>query len=336
MSFIELQDVSKDFRIKRRESGPLSGLKEFFHPQYDIKRAVDGVSLNVEQGEMVGYIGPNGAGKSTTLKMLTGILVPTSGRALVDGKEPYRNRRANALRMGAVFGQRSQLLWDLPVQDALELNQRMYQIERAQYEKNRDRFVEMLGMRDFLKQPARQLSLGQKMRANLALALLHDPKVLYLDEPTIGLDVLAKDSIRSFLAEINREQRTTVILTTHDMADIESVCQRLILIDGGKKLYDGALGAFKARYGSRYALQATFNGALPQLADARFEVLHQDGQQVTYSIERNEIKPGEALSLLARQAELVDVEVRETPIEEIVRNLYQNSMDEKQAMEMHA
>lgn len=322
MAFIELQDVTKEFKIKRRETGRFAGLREFFAPKYTSKIAVDGISLSVDRGELVGYIGPNGAGKSTTLKMLTGILVPTSGRAVVDGKEPYKNRWQNALHMGAVFGQRSQLLWDLPVLDALELNQKMYRIDPKRYRENRDFFTELLGMESFLKQPARQLSLGQKMRANLALALLHDPEVLYLDEPTIGLDVLAKDSIRKFIKEINRAKKTTVILTTHDMNDIETVCDRLVLIDSGKKLYDGALDAFRIKYASSYVLRVTYKNDGDDIDDPRFQRLARSGAEADYAISHEDLKPGEALTLLAHGHELVDVGVRETPIEDIVRDLY--------------
>ncbi len=325
MALIELQDVVREFRIKQRQKGALRGLKEFLHPVYDTKRAVDGISLSVERGELVGYIGPNGAGKSTTLKMLTGILVPTAGQVVVDGHNPHRNRRANALRMGAVFGQRSQLLWDLPVSDTLELYQRMYRIEPERYRLNRNRFTELLDMGGFLEQPARQLSLGQKMRANLALALLHDPDIVYLDEPTIGLDVLAKDRIRGFIRQINAERRTTVMLTTHDMTDIESLCSRLVLIDGGKKLYDGPLDAFRQRYAATYVLQADFAQAGARMQDSRFVEQRREGSQVEYLIRTDALKPGEALTLLAREHDLKDVCIRETTIEEIVRGLYQKN-----------
>lgn len=234
MAFIEMIDITKEYKMKCRSEGRFHVLRDFFSPQYTSKRAVDGISLSIEKGELVGYIGPNGAGKSTTLKMLTGILVPTSGTIRIDGYEPYRNRKANALRMGAVFGQRSQLLWDLPVKDTLELHQKMYKIDSSTYTRNKAMYIDLLDMGGFLHQPARQLSLGQKMRANLALALLHDPDILYLDEPTIGLDVIAKDQIRKFIRQINAEKNVTVMLTTHDMSDIEQICERLVLIDQGK------------------------------------------------------------------------------------------------------
>ncbi len=256
MALIEMCDVVKEYRIKQR----CGAVKDLLRPQYAVKRAVDGISLSVERGELVGYIGPNGAGKSTTLKMLTGILVPTRGEVRIDGQEPYKNRRKNAMKMGAVFGQRSQLLWDLPVEDTLELHKKMYRIPEEVYRRNREKYIELLDMGGFLQQAARQLSLGQKMRANLAIALLHDPDILYLDEHTIGLDVVAKDQIRRFVRQINEEKQVTVMLTTHDMADIEAICDRLVLIDKGKKLFDDTLAPLctntRAPMPSRYALTA--------------------------------------------------------------------------------
>ena len=206
--------------------------------------------------------------------------------------------------------------------DALELNQRMYRIEPLRYRENLEFFTELLDMKGFLKQAARQLSLGQKMRANLALALMHDPDVLYLDEPTIGLDVLAKDRIRCFIREINRRKNTTVMLTTHDMTDIEAVCGRLVVIDSGKKLYDGTLDAFKHRYAERYVLRVVFRDAGVRLDDSRFQPLSRNGAEAEFALRHDDLMPGEALTLLARQYDLTDVGVREIPIEEIVRNLY--------------
>ena len=247
MPQIELKNVSKDYKIRKRDENR-SRFLEFFRPRYESKRAVDGISFAVEPGEMVGYIGSNGAGKSTTIKMLTGILSPTTGEVRVFDRDPCKNRTRNALDMGVVFGQRSQLLWDLPVRDTFELFKTMYKLDAAAYRSQRDMLVETLEMEEFLSQAVRQLSLGQRMRANLALCFLHRPKVVYLDEPTIGLDVLVKDRIRAFLRQINREQGTTVLLTTHDTGDLEEIADRLILIDHGKLLYDGDHNGFLAKY----------------------------------------------------------------------------------------
>jgi len=257
MAFIEVNQVSKAFKIAKTQPGFIGSVKSLFHREYDKKQAVDNISFSLEKGEMVGYIGPNGAGKSTTIKMLSGILTPDSGEIRVGGLIPYQKRRDNARQIGAVFGQRSQLYWDLPVGDTFELYQKLYSIPMEVYRKNRDMFIELLDMQDFIAQPVRQLSLGQKMKANLALAMLHNPQVLYLDEPTIGLDVVTKKRLRTCIGEINRQCGTTVILTTHDMQDIEEICKRLILIDKGKKLFDGGLADFKRQHeqGARYKLE---------------------------------------------------------------------------------
>ena len=247
MAQIKLINVVKDYKIRKREEGR-SKLMEFVRPKYETKRAVNDISFSVEPGEIVGYIGPNGAGKSTTIKMLTGILTPTSGQVLVFDRDPCKNRTQNALKMGVVFGQRSQLLWDLPVRDTFELFKTMYRMEHNNYIRQRDRLIEMLDMSGFLSQAVRQLSLGQRMRANLALCFLYQPEVVYLDEPTIGLDVLVKDKIRNFLKQINQEEGTTILLTTHDTQDIEEVAKRLILIDNGQLLFDGDQSSFHERY----------------------------------------------------------------------------------------
>ena len=258
MSYIEVKNVTKEFKITKREKGFAGAVKSLIHREYTVKKAVDDISFNVEQGELVGYIGPNGAGKSTTIKMMAGILTPSAGKITVGGIVPYENRSENNMRMGVVFGQRSQLYWDLPMGETFELYRKMYRIDDVTFKRNVDFFVEMLEMAPFLNTPVRQLSLGQKMRGNIATALLHDPPIVYLDEPTIGLDVLAKSRIRSFIKEVNREKNTTLILTTHDMDDIEAICNRLIMIDNGRKLYDGSLAGFKEAYTGGSVLSVEF------------------------------------------------------------------------------
>ena len=231
MSYIEVNDLCKEYRVAKTGKGIGGAIKSLFHREYTVKEAVRHVNFSVEKGEIVGYIGPNGAGKSTTLKMLSGILIPTSGTVQVGGIVPYERRRENAKRIGVVFGQRSQLYWDLPVSDTFDLYESLYDIPHETFRKNCDLFTELLDMGGFLDQPVRQLSLGQKMKANIAVALLHDPAVLYLDEPTIGLDVVSKKVLRQAIKAINREKGTTVMLTTHDMDYIEAVCNRLIMIN---------------------------------------------------------------------------------------------------------
>ena len=245
---IRVENLRKEFRRPKRFDGPLGGLRTLVTRQYTVIPAVVDVSFDIGPGELVGYLGPNGAGKSTTIKMLTGIMVPTSGKVEVAGLTPWRDRERNARRIGVVFGQRSQLWWDLPVIESFRLVKEMYEIPTQRFDTNLAMFTELLDMGGFMATPVRQLSLGQRMRADLAAAMLYEPTVLYLDEPTIGLDVLAKEAIRTFLAELNTTRGTTVILTTHDMDDLERLASRLILIDHGSVVYDGDLTALKNRY----------------------------------------------------------------------------------------
>ncbi len=235
----------------------MGALRTLFSREYEEKIAVSDVNMDLEPGELVGYIGPNGAGKSTTIKMLTGILVPTSGTIEVAGIVPYAHRRQNARNIGVVFGQRSQLYWDLPLVESFELLRAIYSVPPDRYKKNLRTFVEILEMEPFLNTPVRQLSLGQRMRGDFAAALLHDPQIVYLDEPTIGLDVIAKGAIRDFIAHINNERGATIVLTTHDLADVERLCRRIIIIDNGTILYDGGIERIKEQYGTHRTLIVT-------------------------------------------------------------------------------
>src|SRR5919198_62924 len=241
-AFIELDRIEKVFDVRKKTG--------FLKRERRQVRAVDSISFTVARGEMVGYIGPNGAGKSTTIKMLTGILTPSGGRLRVAGIDPSRERTRLAQHIGVVFGQRTTLWWDLPLIDSYRLMHRMYRIPDARYRANLDRCVELLEMRDLLDVPVRQLSLGQRMRGDIAAALLHDPEIVYLDEPTIGLDIVSKARLREFLARINAERRTTIVLTTHDLDDIEALCSRVMVIDHGRKVYDGSLPGLRASQGA--------------------------------------------------------------------------------------
>ncbi len=263
MSYIEVKDLCKEYQIVKTEKGINGAVKSLFHREYTVKQAVKNISFSLEKGEVVGYIGPNGAGKSTTLKMLSGILIPTSGTVTVGGIVPYKERSANAKKIGVVFGQRSQLYWDLPIRDSFELNKSLYNIPDDIFQKNTIFFTEVLDMESFLDQPVRQLSLGQKMKANIAAALLHDPEVLYLDEPTIGLDVVSKKMLREAVKMINEEKGTTIILTTHDMDDIEAVCKRLIMINKGQMMFDGELKAFRNKFGHKQIIRLEFSSGTP-------------------------------------------------------------------------
>ena len=322
MALIEVAGVSKEFRIHRRRPGILASCRSLFWREYDVIKAVNNISFAIEPGEMVGYIGPNGAGKSTTIKMLAGILAPNSGTIVVGGRAPVRDRKENARHIGVVFGQRSQLYWDLPIVETFELYGKMYRVEKERFKRNVEFFVDLLGLGEFMNQPTRQLSLGQKMRANLAIALLHDPEIVYLDEPTIGLDVVAKGRIRAFMREINRERRTTVILTTHDMDDIESICDRIIMIHQGQLLHDGSLPAFKDKFGKGHSIMVEFAHDDEEVNDPRLRVARREGPRVWFLFHREEISLAEATTLIARNHDIRDLVVKEPEIEDIVREFY--------------
>lgn len=323
MMQIEFTNVVKEYKIREREENR-SKIADFFKPQYRIKRAVDDISFSLEPGEMVGYIGPNGAGKSTTIKMLTGILSPTAGKVRVFGRNPCKSRVKNALKMGAVFGQRSQLLWDLPVRDTLELFKTMYRMNHSDYIRQRDMLVEVLDMGDFLNQAVRQLSLGQRMRANLALCFLYKPEVVYLDEPTIGLDVLVKDRIRDFLKQINKEQGTTILLTTHDTQDIELVAERLILIDGGKLLFDGGQAEFKQKYqASGFLIKVEFAKPTPEINHKNFKPKQIEGSVHSYWVEYGNMCHGEAIKYFAVNHQVIDIKVQERALDDILKGIYE-------------
>ncbi|MEW6093650.1 MAG: ATP-binding cassette domain-containing protein, partial [Chloroflexota bacterium] len=249
MSVIEVNQLTKVFKIPQKDPGIRGAVKNLFRPKHQNKTAVDHITFNVEAGEIVGYIGVNGAGKSTTIKMLTGVLLPTSGSAHILGRDPHRQRVDNAREIGVVFGQRTQLWWDLALIESLNLIARIYDLPSARYKQTLDQFVETLELKDLLKVPVRNMSLGQKMRSELAAALIHDPKVVYLDEPTIGLDLIVKERIRDFIRAQCAATGMTVILTTHDLGDIEELCPRVLIIDEGRIIYDGPISAIRDRFG---------------------------------------------------------------------------------------
>lgn len=327
MSIIQVKDLTKEFKIYKRERGFVNSVKSFFHREYAIKRAVDSIDFSIEKGEIVGYIGANGAGKSTTIKMLSGILVPTSGEVLVNGIIPHKNRREYSKNIGVVFGQRSQLHWDLPASDSYDLYKRMYGISDDRFRKNIEFFTELLDLSDFIDKPVRQLSLGQKMRAELAAALLHDPDILYLDEPTIGLDIFAKSKMREFIRQINAEKQTTVILTTHDMDDIEQTCQRLVMIDKGHIIYDGELDDFKNTYGGDNVLIVEFADKNVQLEDGRLKVIKVEGSTRHILFNKSEVSAGEAITYITRNFNIKDLNLKEPEIEDTIKKLYSREVD---------
>jgi ABC-2 type transport system ATP-binding protein len=289
--------------------------------------AVDGISFAVEAGEMIGYIGPNGAGKSTTIKMLTGILVPTSGYVRVAGLDPVRQRIPLARRMGVVFGQRRQLWWDLPLRDSFDLLRYMYRVPDLRYRANLERLVTMLDLETCLEVPVRQLSLGQIMRGEVASALLHDPEVLFLDEPTIGLDIVSKARLLDFLTQINRERGVTVLLTTHDIADVERLCERMLIIDHGRVIYDGGVAAIRDHVGGERTLIVDLQTPIPPLVIAGTMVDRTDGNRQWLRFPRN-VSAAQIIAQVAEQAPLVDLALEEPAIEDIVRRIYLDGLPE--------
>ncbi len=322
MSLIEVNHIHKDFRIAEPVKGVGGSLKSLFKKKYYTKKAVEDISFKIDRGEVVGYIGPNGAGKSTTIKILSGVLTPTNGSVMVNGIIPYKNRKENAQKIGVVFGQRSQLYWDLPVADTFELHQKLYNIKEDRYKANRKYFTDILEMHDFIGQPVRQLSLGQKMKANLALSMLHDPDILYLDEPTIGLDVMSKKTLRTCIADINRDKQTTIILTTHDMDDIEAVCGRLILINKGRKLFDGGLTDFEEQYKNGYVVKMQFEGKLPVWeAEKDYKLLEQSDNNLVISVDRC-LTTKEALTYLINRYNPDNIYIEKEKIEDIIQRIF--------------
>ncbi|MEU4118088.1 ATP-binding cassette domain-containing protein [Kitasatospora sp. NPDC028055] len=313
MALIELQDVHRTFTVRAR-TGRFSRVKREV-------RAVDGLGFTVEAGECVGYIGPNGAGKSTTIKMLTGILVPSSGRLRVAGVDPARERVALARRIGVVFGQRTTLWWDLPLRDSFELARRIYRIPDRRYRENLGRCVELLDLGGLLDTPVRQLSLGQRMRGDLAAALLHDPQVLYLDEPTIGLDVVSKGRVREFLREVNRDRGTTVLLTTHDLTDIEQLCGRVMVIDHGRVVHDGGLDGLHAAGRSERTLVVDLAEARPPIEVAGARVVKVEGPRQWLAFPAQE-SAAPIVAAVAARYPLVDLSVREPAIEDVIARMY--------------
>ncbi|MFD5396141.1 ATP-binding cassette domain-containing protein [Streptomyces sp. NPDC127097] len=311
---IEAEGVEKVFSVRRR-AGRLRRVRQEV-------RAVDGISFRVPRGEMVGYIGPNGAGKSTTIKMLTGILVPSGGRLRIAGIDPARERTRLARRIGVVFGQRTTLWWDLPLKDSYELVRRMYRVPDRTYRANLERCVELLDLGPLLTVPVRQLSLGQRMRGDIAAALLHDPEVLYLDEPTIGLDVVSKAKVREFLREVNAERGTTVLLTTHDLTDIEQLCRRVMVIDHGRLVYDGGLDGLRAAGGGERTLVVDLARELPPIEGVPgTRTVRVDGprQWLAFPASRS---AAPLVAAVAARYPLVDLSVREPDIETLIAELY--------------
>ncbi|NWF71093.1 MAG: ATP-binding cassette domain-containing protein [Chloroflexi bacterium] len=330
MSAIKVENLRKVYRITQKEPGLAGAVKALFRPTYQDKAAVDGISFSIEQGETVGFIGVNGAGKSTTIKMLTGILAPTSGTVQVFGRDPHRQRVANAREIGVVFGQRTQLWWDLALIESLNTIARIYEVPPARYQTLLEQFSATLELKDLLRVPIRNLSLGQKMRAELAATLLHEPRIIYLDEPTIGLDLVVKERIRNFIKEQNRQRGTLVFLTTHDLGDIEEVCQRVLVIDSGKLIYDGPLSTIKARFGKyrtiNFETLQPVNGiALPDGAEIEAKEPH----KLALRFDRTQVSASQVAAAIMNQIEVVDFSLTEPDLAAIVKQIYNGALKEE-------
>lgn len=336
MPAIAVEKLSKVFRIPQKDPGLAGAVRALVRPRYTEKTAVDGISFAIEPGEIVGYIGVNGAGKSTTIKMLTGILQPSGGSVRVLGRDPHRERVANARNIGVVFGQRTQLWWDLALIESLNLVAKIYEVEPARYKALLERFSASLGLDELLRVPIRNMSLGQKMRAELAATLIHEPPVVYLDEPTIGLDVLVKEHIRAFIKEQNRELGTTVVLTTHDLGDIEELCRRVIIIDGGKLIYDGPISAIKQRFG-RYRT-ISFDTAAPAPTVLTLppgaELTAHEERKLVLRFDRGRASASQVAAQVMAQVDVADFSISEPDLSSIVKQIYAGGLEREPEPEL--
>lgn len=326
MAIIEVNNLVKKYRIIEKEEGIKGYFKHLIKPKYKEFNAVNGINFNIEEGELVGYIGENGAGKSTTIKMLTGLLTPTSGNVVVNGIIPNKKRIENNKNIGAVFGQKTQLWWDLPVIESFRLIKKMYKIPENEYRNNLKKFAEILDLNDLLEKQVKNLSLGQKMRCEIAATFLHNPKIVYLDEPTIGLDVLVKEKIRKFIKEINKEKKTTVILTTHDLNDIEDVCDRIILLDKGQIIYDGTKQKFKDTYGKYVIAELIVNNKTKELSKdidlKNVEILEETERKLKMKFSHEEITIVKIMDEISKYCDIEDIHMKESELEDILKEIY--------------
>ena len=323
-SYITVKNIKKDFKVPIRKNGVWESVKSFMKREYKIVHAIDDISFSINKGEIVGYIGPNGAGKSTTIKILTGILLPTSGTCKVGNIVPWEEREKYVSKIGVVFGQRSQLWWDIPALDTFDLLCDIYKLEKSEYQKTKEELISLLKIEDVVKMPVRQLSLGQRMRCEIATSLLHKPEILFLDEPTIGLDALSKTIVRDFIKKINKERKVTVILTTHDMSDIEALAKRILLIGKGKVLYDGSLNSLKHKYDVNKYIHVITNDSMPK-NDIRGIISQKkvgDGYQ--FIIDSKQIDVSTFLQELASKISIQDIDIDNETLDDIILKLYKD------------
>ncbi|WP_321995155.1 MULTISPECIES: ATP-binding cassette domain-containing protein [Clostridium] len=335
MFLIKVCNLTKEFKTNKKYPGFKGAIKSLFSTEYTVTSAVDNMNFEIEEGEVVGYIGSNGAGKSTTIKMMTGILTPTSGKVEVNGIIPYENRTENAMNIGVVFGQRTQLWWDLPLSETFSLLRDIYSVSSEDFKERMKFFNEVLEIDEFMLRPVRTLSLGQRMRADLAASLIHNPKILYLDEPTIGLDVVVKEKVRNAIKQINKKYNTTVILTTHDLEDIEELCDRIIIIDKGVKIYDGSLTEIKEKYGymtnvsiliKKNELEDKINiNSYFNLDNNDLNLSDEDGK-INITFNKNKISQMEIIQYFMENYILQDFSVKETSIDDIIKKIYRKEV----------
>jgi len=322
LSLITLTGIGKSFKVAKRSAGFREAVKALFVREHTIVEALKDISFTVREGEIVGYIGPNGAGKSTTIKIMSGVLVPDQGACSIMGFTPWKDRVRYVRHIGVVFGQRSQLWWDVPVIDSFELLRDIYAIPPDIYRKNLDMLTEMLNLADILRTPVRQLSLGQRMRCEIAASLLHDPAILFLDEPTIGLDAESKIAVRNFIRTINRERGVTVILTTHDMHDIEALAGRILMIGKGTLLYDGSLSELRSRYGTQKTIKVDYKVSASPINVPGVQCLSWSSGRAVYTFDSDRIDITELINRLSAGGELADVEIGSRPVDDLILQLY--------------
>lgn len=325
MSIIEVKNLVKIYKTIEKEDGLIGYFKNLVKPKYKEFQAVKSVNFNIEEGELVGYIGENGAGKSTTIKMLTGLLTPTSGKVVVNGIIPNEKRIENNKNIGAVFGQKTQLWWDLPVIESFRLIKKMYKIPENEYRKNLKKFTEILDLEDLLEKQVKNLSLGQKMRCEIAATFLHNPKIVYLDEPTIGLDVFVKENIRNFIKDINKEKKTTVILTTHDLKDIEDICDRIILLDKGQIIYDGGKQKFKDTYGKYVISEFIIKDKKDNIILNNAEIIEQTENKLKIKFSHDETTIVKIMDEISQFCNIEDIHMKEAELEDILKEIYKGA-----------
>lgn len=323
MSFITVRHINKTFKVPIKSEGKFSTLRDFFNRKYRYIKAIDDISFSIKKGEIVGYIGPNGAGKSTTIKILSGILVPDSGNVIIDKKVPLTNRKEYVSEIGVVFGQRSQLWWDIPAIDSFNLLKDIYKLDDKEYKKTLNELIALLNLKDIINVPVRQLSLGSRMRCEIAASLLHKPKILFLDEPTIGLDAVSKKIVREFIKKINKKDKVTIILTTHDMSDIEALAKRIILIGKGKVLYDGTLSKLKKEYDYLRKIKIDTKDKISVDEDYVVSQTNtKDGIEFVIDIRKTEISS--FINLISSKISIIDIDVDSGNIDELIVRLYED------------